>query len=49
MTSGQHKNIPNVAYEKNGKTSVRVAGEVRGTSNAVVISAKGVWSPDSHR
>ncbi|MDQ0929752.1 hypothetical protein QFZ25_003812 [Bacillus atrophaeus] len=49
ITSGQKKNIPNVAYENKGKTSVRVAGEVRGTPNAVVIAAKGVWSPDSHR
>ncbi|AUZ28327.1 hypothetical protein BHT94_15070 [Bacillus licheniformis] len=49
ITSGQHKNIPSAAYEKRGKTSVRIAGEVRGTPNAVVISAKGVWSPDSSR
>ncbi|WP_244956510.1 DUF2712 domain-containing protein [Bacillus mojavensis] len=49
ITSGQKKNIPNVAYENKGKTPVRIAGEVRGTPNAVVISAKGVWSPDSRR
>ncbi|QOQ54912.1 hypothetical protein [Bacillus amyloliquefaciens] len=51
VSSGQHKNIPNVAIEKNhGKAlGIRIAGEVQGPPNAVVIAAKGVWSPDSRR
>ncbi|KXZ13010.1 hypothetical protein P4T89_10335 [Bacillus nakamurai] len=51
VSSGQHKNVPNVANEKNhGKAiGVRIAGEVQGAPNTVVIAAKGVWSPDSRR
>jgi hypothetical protein len=46
VKSGQKKYIPNIAYERHGKSKIRLAAEIK-RGNIVRIGAKGVWSPDS--
>lgn len=40
ITSGQHKNIPSVAYEKRGKTSVRIAGKSEALQTLLLFRQK---------
>ncbi|MEK5389050.1 hypothetical protein NSQ59_01535 [Margalitia sp. FSL K6-0131] len=48
VSSGEHKNVPSVAYEKHGACEVSLHAELS-TASLVHVATKGVWSPDSRK